>query len=296
MTRGSGIGLQLFPSMFDAMKTLLIGGIMPDLYDIVDAIGKEEDFGWFHCSVFLIYIFIAALTIMNMLVGVLVDVVRVVATVEGEAMSVSNMKVQLLHILDLTEEEADGDFEITKEDFKKILMRQGCARALQDTGVDVVGLVDICDMIFRDVKSLCFEDLMQVMLSLRGHNTATVKDIVDLRKFMIQEHVDLLTKFNKNARESAQSVFVRASSLRNTSMHGPMQAHHNSFCQAPLGMVVNESIPGCCNDIADALQSTDGGLRGAATAVISCSPKNDFTESELERPVQRNDGRDRDGD
>mmetsp|Transcript_51964 Transcript_51964/g.97502 ORF Transcript_51964/g.97502 Transcript_51964/m.97502 type:complete len:101 (-) Transcript_51964:170-472(-) len=53
--------------------------------------------------------------------------------------------------------------------------------------MDVVVLVDLIDHIFTDENSeLTFADLMELVLQLRGTNTATVRDVVDLRKFLTQ--------------------------------------------------------------------------------------------------------------
>jgi len=54
-------------------------------------------------------------------------------------------------------------------------------------GVDVFGLVDLTDFIFRDGHALDFGEFMELVMQLRGSNQATVKDIVDLRKFIVNE-------------------------------------------------------------------------------------------------------------
>ena len=53
----------------------------------------------------------------------------------------------------------------------------------------MVALVDLADAIFTDEngqeeEELSFPKFMEVVLNLRGSNHATVKDIVDLRKFI----------------------------------------------------------------------------------------------------------------
>mmetsp|Transcript_99284 Transcript_99284/g.171030 ORF Transcript_99284/g.171030 Transcript_99284/m.171030 type:complete len:138 (+) Transcript_99284:49-462(+) len=54
-------------------------------------------------------------------------------------------------------------------------------------GVDVVGLVDFADIIFENDIELSFADFMELVLQLRGSNNCTVKDMVDLRKFVVTE-------------------------------------------------------------------------------------------------------------
>jgi len=62
---------------------------------------------------------------------------------------------------------------------------------LREAGVDVLGLLEIAELVFQsDEAGLEFEreldldEFMKVVMSLRGGNAATVKDIVDLRKFL----------------------------------------------------------------------------------------------------------------
>merc|ERR1719506_540078 len=48
-----------------------------------------------------------------------------------------------------------------------------------------MGLKELTDFIFAGDRVLCFHDFMAMVLQLRGSNHATVKDIVDLRHFMV---------------------------------------------------------------------------------------------------------------
>jgi len=95
-----------------------------------------------------------------------------------------------------------------------LLQNKKALEILQDVGVDVIGVVDNIDHIFAadpvpfveedsereepieispaaKEKTLSFPEFMKVILDLRGSNTATVKDIVDLRRFIIDSFQDL---------------------------------------------------------------------------------------------------------
>jgi len=89
----------------------------------------------------------------------------------------------------------------------QILENGDAVRCLQDVGVDVVGLVDFADFIFEadgvaEEAELEFHEFMNVVLQLRGSNTATVKDIVDLRKF-VQNQFD---QQRKDFREQCRAL------------------------------------------------------------------------------------------
>jgi len=140
---------------------------------------------------------VASLTLMNMLVGVLVDVVQAVASTEKEALKMSYVKERILFILRNTGLDMNNDGVISRAEFMTLLTNPLASRTFLDVGVDPVNLVDAADFIFHGEeldengdpldKELSFGDLMEVTLALRGSNTATVRDIVDLRKFVQKE-------------------------------------------------------------------------------------------------------------
>merc|ERR1719440_1524085 len=158
---------------------------------------------------------------MNMLVGVLCEVVSVVSSVEKESMLVNYVKVTLQHMLQTSGIDVDGDHHIAKHEFENLLLVPGAAKAIQDVGVDPVGLMDCTDFIFQDGKELSFPDFMDMVLQLRGTNTATVKDLVDLRKLLVGEISSIEGKI-QSAVLDAMSRVEGAKHEMGTSMPIPM--------------------------------------------------------------------------
>merc|ERR1712137_324768 len=79
----------------------------------------------------------------------------------------------------------NGDqIRISKEDFGYLLQSPIACIALQNVGVDVVGLVDFIDVLFQEEQDMDFAQFMITVLQLRGSNKSTVKDLVDLRKHL----------------------------------------------------------------------------------------------------------------
>eukprot|EP00927_Polykrikos_kofoidii_P024141 TRINITY_DN22018_c0_g1_i1.p1 TRINITY_DN22018_c0_g1~~TRINITY_DN22018_c0_g1_i1.p1 ORF type:complete len:817 (-),score=129.69 TRINITY_DN22018_c0_g1_i1:325-2715(-) len=186
LTASTDVGDKYFSSVWSAMSTLLLGGTMPDHQDIVHNVssGGGTD-GVLVGGLFLIFMLLGSLTVMNMLIGVLVEVVGVVAAVEKETMIVNYFRAQLKSTLQENFRDMDDDDCITKDEFSKLLNVPEAAFALRDLGVDVVGLVDLVDFIFASYgNTLTFNEFMETILQLRGSTTATVKDMVDLRRFM----------------------------------------------------------------------------------------------------------------
>jgi hypothetical protein len=193
LLKDSDVGDEIFPKVHNGMNALLLEGVMPDQGEFVEAIAEE---GFIYRVLILFYIFISSLTLMNMLIGVLCEVVSVVSSVEKEALLVNYVKGTLLNMLESTGLDADGDQILTKYEFEALLNNATAAKALTDVGVDVVGLVDFTDFIFKDGRALSFPDFMELILHLRGSNTSTVKDLVDLRQMMVSEIEKIMARQN----------------------------------------------------------------------------------------------------
>jgi hypothetical protein len=91
-------------------------------------------------------------------------------------------------------------------------------RALTEVGVDVIGLVDFADVIFEDDDELSFGRFMEIVLELRGSNSATVKDIIELRKLLRNTTTD--THFILGRMEGLVEEFVRQARKMEETKHG----------------------------------------------------------------------------
>eukprot|EP00928_Gymnodinium_smaydae_P019951 TRINITY_DN17692_c0_g1_i1.p1 TRINITY_DN17692_c0_g1~~TRINITY_DN17692_c0_g1_i1.p1 ORF type:complete len:682 (-),score=147.39 TRINITY_DN17692_c0_g1_i1:120-2165(-) len=172
-----------FPSVTEAMLSLLLDGILPDNAQLMRDCFADSIVMSF---MILLFILLAALTVMNMLVGILCEVVSVVAATEKEQLTVTYVKSELLNILEELGVDDDESSCITKAEFSYLVTRPDAAKIIQEIGVDVVGMVDFIEYIFKDGE-LSFGDFMELMLALRGTNTSTVKDVVDLRRYIASE-------------------------------------------------------------------------------------------------------------
>lgn len=185
-----------------SMHTLLLdGALMDGVGQVVRDLGEES---LVFAGVFYIFVLLAALTMMNMLIGVLCEVVSAVASTEKEELTVNYVKEKLQEVILTSGLDEDGDGLISKSEFAKIIEIPEACNTLTEVGIDVVGLVDLSDFIFEEAddddgdKVLSFLDFLEVILQLRGTNTATVKDIVDLRKFVrnsnksLEDHIEAM--------------------------------------------------------------------------------------------------------
>lgn len=184
LTKDTTVGKSFFNSVLDAMKTLLLNGtFLENIPDCYYACASESEFLGI---LLLIYVLIASLTVMNMLIGVLVDVVAVVANVEKETLVTAYVKQYLEKLWSESGMDVNKDGKISQDEFELLLEHEDAIRCLNSVGVDVVGLVDFADFIFRGEEH-DFVDFVELVLMLRGTNHARVKDIVDLRKYLAVE-------------------------------------------------------------------------------------------------------------
>jgi hypothetical protein len=181
LTDDSEVGLEFFPSVPAAMNSLLLDGVLPDQAAIIRSCIDDS---WILGMLILLFVLLATLTVMNMLVGVLCEVVSVVSSVEKEELTVNYVKMRLMTLF--RGADADKSMTINKEEFSELLVgKKEAALIIREIGVDVVGLVDFADSLFEEQAELSFGTFMELLLSLRGSNTSTVKDIIDLRKFIL---------------------------------------------------------------------------------------------------------------
>jgi voltage-gated sodium channel len=187
-----------------AMHSLLLHLVLPDEAALILEVGEDS---WGLAALLLIFVLLSTLTILNMLVGVLVEVVSVVSEVEKEQMMVSFVKTELLSLLN----DVDGNMKISKTEFEQLLLDPKAAKIIQEVGVDVVGLVDFTDHIFAGDTELTFPEFMDLILQLRGSNGATVRDMVDMRKFLSNNLIDAVERIEKVVRQT--DIVMRRATL-----------------------------------------------------------------------------------
>jgi len=183
ITEGSEIGDEYFSSVPHSMSSLLLGANLPDVQEFVERVSKHNLLFGF---ILMIFICLVTLTLFNMLIGVLVEVVTVTAAVEKEHMTITYVKDMMEKAFVSADIGTLSDHTIHLHDFAKLLAHPDAHTALTSVGVDVIGLLDFADFIFSG-ESLTFSDFVEVVLRLRGTNKATVKDVVDLRLFLTAE-------------------------------------------------------------------------------------------------------------
>lgn len=173
-----------FDSVALSMYSLLIYGTFLDaLSDFCDAIRAESPVVLCVCFVF---IGLSAMTVMNMLIGVLCSVVDEVSATETEAYATQEVASEMRKVLKDIDSDDNGKISIVE--MQQMLEVPAAARALDKIGVDPVGMMDFAETFFTDDKGesieIEFERFMEMVMDLRSSNTTTVKDIMNVGKQM----------------------------------------------------------------------------------------------------------------
>lgn len=187
LTEGSAVGERYFNDMGMAIHTLWIEGTLLDNPGALVVHLAHESI--LLVLLFYLFVLLAALTVMNMLIGVLCEVVSAVAATEREQITMATVKDGFLDIIRRGGIDTNGDNMISRSEFREILNSPDAVKLLTKVGVDVYAFVDLADFLFQaedghEEQPMTFLEFMECVLSLRGTNMATVKDIVDLRKFI----------------------------------------------------------------------------------------------------------------
>lgn len=173
-----------FQYVRDSWSTLLLLGALPDQREMMKDLGNLHPGFWL---LMLIYLFFASITLMNMLTGTLVEVVRVISQVEYEEAKLTHLRQSLEEIMQSNDMDCNGT--LNHQEFLGILTETKYSHVLNDLGIDVPGLIDLVDAIFEDdeERELTFDDLTTVVFGLRDQNAATVKDLSEQSNMIVAE-------------------------------------------------------------------------------------------------------------
>lgn len=168
-------------SVPETMHSLIVFGTFLDaLADFIIPLKEQNTPVWL---LTWIYILLAACTVMNMLIGVLCEVISAVAVEEKESMIVDKVHEKFDGIVKQLDK--DGDGGLSWEEFQKILDFPEALAALESVNVCPESMVDMAeDFFFEDGEpvEVSFDEFMEMVLDLRGGQQATVKDIMGLGK------------------------------------------------------------------------------------------------------------------
>lgn len=205
---------KLFERVDISMETLLLYGVLPQQATLLRTAMDASPVFWF---IILLFVMLASVTIMYMLMGVLVEVMSVISVSEKEGMTVSFVATQLRETMEVLGKSPNEAF--SQKEFEKFVMEPEVARIISGVGVDIGTMLDMMDIIFEDlekkgIKGLSFESMVDLILNLRGANTATVKDVKELLRVLKAIFNENLENFQTKIQEEVYLIRADLGALR----------------------------------------------------------------------------------
>lgn len=187
-----------FGTMGLCFWTLLMQGTLLD--DITGVLTEVKDDSPHLAIIFLLFVLIGNFTVLNMLIGVLCEVVSAVAAAEKEKTSIEFARDSFIAVM--TEMDADGSGTMSIDEFETFVRDDRIQKAFEELDVDPDVLVELSVCIFegeqRKVSGVTLDDLskaekgvtlefgevLEQIMMMRFSNVAMVKDITLLRKYI----------------------------------------------------------------------------------------------------------------
>lgn len=170
-----------FGTMGKSMFSLFIyGTVLDDVTACTDAIRGTENM--FMLSLFIVFILISSFTILNMLIGILCEVVS--ATAESETTkAVETCAKEAITTL-FNKLDVDGSGTITQEEFMHMRDDETVRQALEEMDIYESHFMRYCELLFQDKKAqtpgkppaIDFEALITMILRLSPGNHISALD------------------------------------------------------------------------------------------------------------------------
>jgi hypothetical protein len=177
-----------FSKVGDCIWTLLMAGtlMLDNAAPVMTDLLFNKD--WVKVLVglaFISYCWLSALLILQMLIGVLCDVVSQVGQERRDAECIGLMRQELLGDFNKYD---DGDGKISKEEFRLIVDTENSKALLKKLTINRLFLLEIADLMFPNEEvQVPIRSILELMIMCRGGNTATVQIISSALCFLSNE-------------------------------------------------------------------------------------------------------------
>jgi len=271
LTDGTSVGELFFYSVPASMYKLTIEGVFLDnLGYTLDTIAESSPF---YAVIFLAFVVFAALMVMNMLIGVLCEVVSAVASTEKEEMNVLALRGRLAEAMDKLDQNRNG--RLTEKEFVQIMSDLKTVALLNEIGVDPIALIDMAPKIFETTtteddddidggaikapKEIGFEKFVEIVLDHRGTSTASLKDLREMKHDLVGA-IDNL-KATLTLPKHSNSSFPRSTTPSTTASKELTWAIPSLPCSLPDSTEADAQRAEALQEVESLLRLLQGALR-----------------------------------
>lgn len=139
---------------------------------------------------FVVYMCITCLMVMQMLLGVLVQVIQDVTEKENNIIAMKKLQQNTLDIVNKSDQ--NQDHCMSQQEFIAMVQSNECLKFLQDMDVDVVLMLHMMRKVLPDDEAeASIGDISKVILECRGDQPATVATCAGCFHGIIREVVEL---------------------------------------------------------------------------------------------------------
>eukprot|EP00930_Biecheleria_cincta_P035347 TRINITY_DN24310_c0_g1_i1.p1 TRINITY_DN24310_c0_g1~~TRINITY_DN24310_c0_g1_i1.p1 ORF type:complete len:609 (+),score=107.82 TRINITY_DN24310_c0_g1_i1:47-1828(+) len=164
-------GLEELETLPRVMWTLVLKGTLLDDTGVL-LTGMRDQGHWVPLIAFVVFTTLSCITVLNMLVGILVEVVAVVKAQDEEMFQIDLLKSTLLVMLKTID--ADGSGRLDKDEIAQAIDDPSVISALREVKVDPVYFLDLLEMHFEEEGStVSIEFVMNEILHCRGEQKLT---------------------------------------------------------------------------------------------------------------------------
>jgi len=187
-----------FNNVLESMWTLLLYGVFMDA--VSDVLNQLKAISMTYATLFLLFIFLSNLTLLNMLVGILCEVVSRVTQEESDDAARQELELSVTEILECYDVNDNG--RIQRGEFQQMMSNPDLAMILRHHDIEMNDLVKLEDVLFESPEgtdeepSFLFSEFLEKVFQLRGGNMSTVNDIVELRGFVSKRIAHIEEKLN----------------------------------------------------------------------------------------------------
>merc|ERR1719329_742746 len=153
-----------------------------------DFIGQLLTTGWYFWLIYMAFVCIGTMMLLNMLIGVLCEVVTTVSTEETEEAFRADVEKKVTEIVMCLD--SDGSMTVSEVEFKAMVDDPVKMKSIKSFDIDVIAFVSYIHFILMDPdqpNEIALEDFIEIVIQLRGTNASTVKDLIEMRKFVTLE-------------------------------------------------------------------------------------------------------------
>lgn len=189
-----------YRTLGDTMITLAFKGTFMD--DVGEHFILLVEASPYMAVTFVLFIILTAMTLFNMLIGILTEVLIATSESQKEDNDIDIMKKELATRPEFADE------AITREELHEILLDDSIWNIFDRLGIDASHLNSVCDVLFEDsstgsyVDSVTVPRLFEFFLQLRETKTARIIDILDLHKVLAEKHA------SAEANQKAMNNFI----------------------------------------------------------------------------------------